>query len=141
MLLVLTEKRYIGKLCPRHPEAGGLRRKSNWICIVCASNSSKTYRKSEQGKQYMSRYLPEYMAVNFRDRARHRAELLKSRTPSWADVSKIKEIYVEARRSGLTVDHIIPLQGELVSGLHVDNNLQLIPGAENSRKRNSFSVV
>ena len=36
------------------------------------------------------------------------------------------------------VDHIIPLQGKIVSGLHVVDNLQVIPGSENSRKGNRF---
>jgi hypothetical protein len=39
------------------------------------------------------------------------------------------------------VDHIIPLQGEMVSGLHVPNNIQVIPWIDNVRKANSFEVI
>lgn len=38
------------------------------------------------------------------------------------------------------VDHIIPLQGKLVSGLHTPTNTQVIPGYENVRKSNHFRV-
>ena len=69
-----------------------------------------------------------------------------SRTPKWADLLKIAEFYKEANRrakeTGVmhSVDHIIPLKGKLVSGLHVHTNLQVITLAQNNAKSNIFIV-
>lgn len=59
------------------------------------------------------------------------------RTPPWASIDKIKEIFKNCPE-GYHVDHIIPLQGELVSGLHVETNLQYLPAKENLQKQNKF---
>lgn len=59
-------------------------------------------------------------------------------TVSWADISKIKEIYTKCPE-GYHVDHIIPLQGELVCGLHVENNLQYLLAEDNIKKSNKFT--
>lgn len=67
------------------------------------------------------------------------------RTPVWADLAAIQKFYDQAAvltaTTGETwhVDHIIPLQGKLVSGLHVAENLQLLLGKENCRKGNAFT--
>jgi hypothetical protein len=66
-----------------------------------------------------------------------RAKKLK-RSPNWANVDKIKEFYINCP-VGSHVDHIIPLNGELVSGLHVDNNLQYLSAIENIQKSNKFT--
>lgn len=50
--------------------------------------------------------------------------------------SEIKEIYMKAHVEGLTVDHIVPLNGKNVCGLHVPWNLQLLTKLENTRKGN-----
>lgn len=57
-------------------------------------------------------------------------------TPLWADTKDIEQIYIRARESGMTVDHIVPLTSHLVCGLHVPYNLQLLPLADNIRKKN-----
>ena len=67
------------------------------------------------------------------------------RTPKWLtkdDLWIIEEAYSLAQlRTNLFgfdwhVDHIIPLQGKLVSGLHVPSNIQVIPATENVKKSN-----
>lgn len=67
-----------------------------------------------------------------------------SATPSWANMEAIEKFYSEAARLTQTtgikyvVDHIIPLQGQKygVCGLHVENNLRVLPEIENFKKGN-----
>ena len=66
------------------------------------------------------------------------------RTPPWLtdeDKRQMTELYRKARELGMHVDHIIPLQGKKVSGLHVPSNLQLLTPTENQRKRDKFEVI
>lgn len=70
-----------------------------------------------------------------------------SATPSWFsdfDTFVVEEAYALAERRYAViggewqVDHIIPLTGRNVCGLHVGTNLQVIPATANNRKRNRF---
>jgi len=72
-----------------------------------------------------------------------------NRTPAWLsefDKLKIKCIYSIAamltreNKEPWHVDHIIPLRGKMVSGLHVPSNLWFIRGSENCKKSNKFKV-
>lgn len=65
------------------------------------------------------------------------------RAVAWSDRSAMRNVYQEAaerRASGerVHVDHVIPLLGKRVSGLHVEGNLAVIPATENIRKGNRF---
>lgn len=57
-------------------------------------------------------------------------------TPIWADTKAISEIYKNCPK-GMEVDHIIPLGGKYVCGLHVENNLQYL-SPDNNRSKAAF---
>ena len=68
--------------------------------------------------------------------AKRRAAKLQQ-TPPWYSHADCIALYKEAK-PGYHLDHIIPLQGENVSGLHWHHNLQLLSAAENMSKSNNF---
>lgn len=73
-----------------------------------------------------------------------RRAAVKSGTPPWANHARIEKIYRLAAWASkytdepLEVDHVIPLQGDGVCGLHVETNMQILPKSENIRKFNHW---
>lgn len=59
------------------------------------------------------------------------------RVPSWYERKEIERFYGNCP-PGMQVDHIVPLLGKTVSGLHVLRNLQYLTKEENQRKRNNY---
>lgn len=63
-------------------------------------------------------------------------------TPWWADLEAIERIYEQCRaltkktRRKHEVDHIVPIRGKNVSGLHVSWNLQILTKKANRSKSN-----
>jgi len=66
----------------------------------------------------------------------------KQRIPKWItkeQLNQIKLIYLN-RPNGYEVDHIIPLCGKNVSGLHIPENLQYLSSEENRLKNNKYNI-
>ena len=71
----------------------------------------------------------------------------KKATPKWANQFFINEAYhlakLRTKATGFKweVDHIFPLNSDIVCGLHVENNLQVIPAVMNNKKGNKLMEV
>ena len=101
-------------------------------------------RKRAYEKEYWAK--PENAGKKKAKRAKNRAKS-ELRIPTWLtkeDILRIEEFYSEAARLSkehnvpYEVDHIIPMNGKTVSGLHVPDNLQVIPKSENRKKSNVY---
>jgi hypothetical protein len=98
----------------------------------------RQYHKSEKAKQKQKERRQTHEHKKLRLHLSRKRELAKKhRTPPWADLDKIKEFYKNCPKD-MTVDHIIPLQGKNVSGLHIFENLQYLTRLENFRKGNRY---
>jgi len=119
-------------------------------------NSQKKYRLSEHGSKKLKEIAKKYQPIlnkklriykktekgkrmnNYHCALRYSRK--KQRTPKWItkqELFKIKQFYLN-RPIGYEVDHIIPLCGENVSGLHVLKNLQYLPAEKNRIKNKKF---
>lgn len=98
------------------------------------------FKSTESYKNYCRKY---YQRPDVRASKRAQAVLthrLRSlRVPKWADLEAIKQFYKNCP-DGMTVDHIIPLLGKTVSGMHVLSNLQYLPFVDNVKKGNKFNA-
>ena len=101
---------------------------------------AKEYR--EKNKDRINKQISEWQKANrglCNARSSKRRALRLKATPKFANLNKIKEIYKNCPK-GYEVDHIIPLQGKNVSGLHIETNLQYLPMRENRVKGNKLTL-
>ena len=101
-----------------------------------ASERCRKYRKENwdkilEGKREYNRRNPKKGLEKVRRRQMQKLQA----TPCWSDLDKIKKIY-ENGPNGMEVDHIVPIRGETVCGLHVPENLQYLDLSSNRKKRN-----
>jgi len=104
----------------------------------------KAYSKkyTEKNKDKINAYVKQWAKDNkgkvcARTRKYQAAKL--QRTVAWNDDLVMQMIYEDCPE-GYQVDHIVPLQGEYVSGLHVHYNLQYLTAAENRQKSNNHEI-
>lgn len=111
--------------------------------------NKQSYLKSVGEYKHILNRSPEDRAQRARDKANRRCTRAKQARIGW-DRELTDFVFNEAQElrkqrntlTGITwhVDHIIPLNGNNVCGLHVWNNFAVIPKVENLRKGNNHSV-
>jgi formate hydrogenlyase subunit 6/NADH:ubiquinone oxidoreductase subunit I len=104
--------------------------------FVLASNARWLKNNREQKREIDKRYRKDNRKILNAKAGRERAILLQA-CPSWSNKKQIQDIY-KSCPNGYHVDHIIPLRGKEVCGLHVPNNLQYLTARENTSKNNKL---
>ena len=119
------------------------------VCKPCSHKRNAKGRKEWYQKWYQANRAKKLKAVSIynkenptktRARSAKRYATKINATPKWLSESQkeeINKIYANVP-AGHQVDHIIPLKGKDICGLHVPWNLQYLPIIENQRKGNRY---
>lgn len=102
------------------------------------ANAKRSYKNKQYAAEWRQKYPDKKNAIQAVRRA-----TCKQQTPSWADKEQIVMWYEVAKvlsRGGVKfhVDHVLPLRGEDVCGLHSHDNLQVLPWHLNLKKSNQI---
>lgn len=99
----------------------------------------KKWREANRGKQReVKRKWMDDNRGRVREYCANRRALKKKATPPWADRKEMRKIHKLAYERGLVVDHIVPLNSEIVCGFNTPDNLRCIPMELNSFKGNRY---
>jgi len=105
----------------------------------CTSDKRAVYRAANKEK------IADYQRANLDKRSANQAKRRANKIQACGLLTQVisdevEAIYSEVQKMGADyhVDHIIPLQGENVCGLHVPWNLQIVNATLNLRKGNGL---
>jgi hypothetical protein len=112
----------------------------NWKKNNPIAHASQQERYRQKHQEELHDYYVTWRSKNRRSYNAYqktRKKRVKQATPSWADLVAIRKFYYNCPE-GYHVDHVVPIKGKTVSGLHVLNNLQYLQALPNLRKSNKF---
>lgn len=131
------------RVCDRILPFSSFHKDKNASSLGINSNCKECISESQKGAY--AKYITTHQASYTRNygKIRERQNRYKGerslRVPSWSETELIAQFYEECPE-GYHVDHIIPLKGDLVSGLHVIANLQYLLSHDNLAKGNKFEI-
>jgi len=137
-----------------------IRLTTNWDCLECNKKYKKNYyyknkesiisyniaynkKLWEECPQIKRSYDKKYREQNPEKRIKYLRKQ-KSAIPQWHETDLVKQLYLKRDQLSklwnisLHVDHVVPLQGKNVCGLHCWDNLQLLEASLNISKHNKF---
>ena len=131
-----TRKKYVRHAVVNRAKKREYYKANREQCLAVLHNWRKV-RGADWYKNYAKHNASKFAALSAKRRAQERQA-----TPAWADDKAIEAFYATA--AGLSmhtgewyhVDHIVPLCGKTVCGLHTQANLQVLPAKENKLKSN-----
>ena len=110
-------------------------------CVPCNKHTTETSNIEWQrnNREHIRAYQREYFKDKYRERNATYQRILRERH-IYGDISEIQEFYRNTPK-GYHVDHIIPLRGKNICGLHVMGNLQYLLAEDNLRKSNKVNIM
>lgn len=118
----------------------------NMTCVICLLDHSIRFIRQSQSQLICHECAEDLSYLKAMSRAGEYLAKKKLATPIWANMTEIEQIYAHARRLSFEtsiphhVDHIVPIRGKKVSGLHIHTNLQILTATENLKKGNQFEA-
>jgi DNA-directed RNA polymerase subunit RPC12/RpoP len=108
-------------------------------CMDCSNKINKipVAKWQVNNKQHLREYQRKYYGAENRYRIRNSKGNLTYKQRTIGDKSSITEFYKNTPK-GYEVDHIIPINGKNVSGLHTRSNLQYLTKHNNRVKSNKI---
>lgn len=120
-------------------------------CVGTSMQKKGPWSTTNKDKEALARYMKNYAqlyAKKYPEKITHnvakRRAFKRKATPKWADMDEIRFVYKLSLMAKIIhkipyeVDHVIPLISDYVCGLHVYENLQILPKAQNRQKSNTF---
>lgn len=115
--------------------------------VQCWAEFNKTTPEMRAARRReLARKIYEKESAKYCAKSAYRRAKKITATPAWSSKEKIEEFYFAADFLSMItgewhhVDHVVPLISDIVCGLHVEQNLQVLTAKENLAKSNSFVV-
>ena len=143
----VAERYTANKTCCECGNATSNKAKSKKMAYYSALSNEWRKQNLDKSLTYSRKYVAKNKGLRNLWTANYRSAK-DERMPEWLTddhVWMMAEAYdLAALRTKLTgimyhVDHVVPLRGARVSGLHVPWNMQVIPGKENTMKGNKYA--